>query len=616
MVVVGESFGANWYVRPARGEYGLETGENYNNALDGWSGLNASWGKIKPGDVIFFCGKFFAEEEHNRIYIGASGDERNGYIYLKSCSINNGASVNDEWVVDWRSTLPNWSKAESWKRLKVNVYYIKVDTPYLPNRIFFYEKSGSRMEGQRVCSDGNIPPLKSKCEWYFDKTKKTLYVYATDNPATQFALIKTNNYLYQADGIMASMKSYIDISGLTAYGKGGYFTMRFTAVDHLKLHDITWYDSSSIANIEGSNTSPWKPSKYIEIYENYFDSRFKLDNSDARCMDSSVSSGIFLWNSVSYCSIYKNKIVNFMKSLGLLGAPVSDQWETGVEDVQIFENDISCPDLEYGYVVKAGGSTVELPAKGYLENISICKNYFHDFSVFIQIVGDNFQFYSNVIDNVFESSRKNKAAVSSGIAIGCGVRNKVYNNTIINVDEVGIQVGDFDDISSGCEIKNNILFNCGTDETPDFYEGVKGKYSIRIHDNNTGEVPSNITIMNNIIYNDKRHSASGEIYYKNLVLDVSSWNDKDLNNDVISGNKYINPKLRDKFTIGTDSPCNNAGVALADRYIFGIQKGSEWPNKVISIKQDDYGMWDVGAFVCDEIKSFNPPSNLRILTSH
>ena len=601
----------NWYVRPVTGEYGDESGADYANAIDGWAALNGKWNEIQPGDVIFFCGKFIPEQEANRIYIGKSGSASGGYIYIKSCTTANGATTNDPWIVDWRTPLPNWSDSQLWKSSGDNVYFFKIDSPYFPRRIYF-SKNGEYIEGQRICSDGSVPNLGADYEWYLDYASSLLYVYARTNPASYYSGIKTNNYLHQADGIVASNVSYIDISGLTAYGCGGLRTLRLTAVNHFRIHGITWTETSAIAQIEGSSTAPWNSSEYIDIYDNYFDSGFNLNNSDARCMDSSLGAGVNLLNSVRYCSIYRNTFKNFMKTIALLGATVSDQWPYGVEDVDIYENDISCPDLEYGYVLLSGGSTGPL-ADGFLKNIKIYMNYFHDYSVFITLNGNNISFYNNVLKNVFESSRSGKAAVSSGLSVGMGTGNKVYNNTIVNVDEVGIQIGDYGYQFSGCEITNNILVNCGLDDTPDWYSGVHGNYSIRVHDDKEGEVPNNFKFQNNLIFNDKRDMNAKEIYYKNNTYTVAAWNDAAVNNDTIAGNKFANPVLNADLSLAENSPAIDNGADLSDEYDFGIKSGSTWTQHVSVVKQTEFGKYDIGAFVYGANVSLTAPQNFKLI---
>lgn len=84
---------ATYYVRPVSGEYGLEDGSDYDNAFDGFTGIN--WGSLGGGDTLFVAGTF-----SNRLSVGASGTNDSTRLQIVSCTIANGASTNDAGVID------------------------------------------------------------------------------------------------------------------------------------------------------------------------------------------------------------------------------------------------------------------------------------------------------------------------------------------------------------------------------------------------------------------------------------------------------------------------------------------------------------------------------------
>lgn len=53
----------------------------------------------------------------------------------------------------------------------------------------------------------------------------------------------------------------------------------------------------------------------------------------------------------------------------------------------------------------------------------------------------------------------------------------------------------------------------------------------------------------------------------------------------------------DKFWLRPGSPCIGAGTDLGSSYDDGLHRQSEWPKAVYTVDQDDYGSWDVGAYV-------------------
>ena len=53
----------------------------------------------------------------------------------------------------------------------------------------------------------------------------------------------------------------------------------------------------------------------------------------------------------------------------------------------------------------------------------------------------------------------------------------------------------------------------------------------------------------------------------------------------------------DNYALRPGSPCIGAGTDLGSSYDDGLHRQSEWPKAVYTVDQDDYGSWDVGAYV-------------------
>jgi len=509
---------------------------------------------VQPGDTVFFGGTFYAESEKNRLWIRGSG-ARNNYIYLKSCTMSNGAEVNDPWFMDWRSSISGWAQGHWHQDGNSNRWYFNYvpGVAYCdPRRMFFTKSNRTELkEGQRRCQRDQVT---SEYEWYVDTTSNRIYVYATSNPVEYFSTMMSNSYLDNPHGIRAENQSWIDISGFTAYGSGGSYTMRFTNVDHLRIHNIKWYESNSIAVIQGAtaptHSTGWTAddtAEYVEIYDNIFDSRFTLDNTDPDCMSGSPGGGVSFFDSVRHSKIYRNTFRNFVKTIGLYGAKESNKWLFGVEDNEVFENDISCPDLEYGYTLLMGGNNA-LYADGFLENNHIYRNYFHDFTNAVSLAGDNVRFYSNIIENVFESSRARKAHTGAGLHLGLGNGGRIYNNTIFYTDEACFRVNDPSRAGAASprdqEIINNIFCGCTTDSSPDIYKlfpDIQGHYSVIVYDDHDGDDPTKLLFLNNLIYSHGRGEHSPEISYRGNDYTVSAWNGSGTAFDIIMDNLQSDP---------------------------------------------------------------------------
>ena len=90
-VYAGSARAADYYVRPAGGNYGLENGSSYENAWDGFADI--AWGEgvgsVEAGDTLFVAGT-----HRETLMIGESGKVEN-HIFIKSCELTMGANTDD-----------------------------------------------------------------------------------------------------------------------------------------------------------------------------------------------------------------------------------------------------------------------------------------------------------------------------------------------------------------------------------------------------------------------------------------------------------------------------------------------------------------------------------------
>lgn len=93
LVFVGAGQAATFYVRPAGGSYGSEDGSSYANAFDGFADIN--WAALAGNNTLFVAGTHFQQ-----LSVGASGTDTNNRLYIKSCTIANGASTDNPGIIN------------------------------------------------------------------------------------------------------------------------------------------------------------------------------------------------------------------------------------------------------------------------------------------------------------------------------------------------------------------------------------------------------------------------------------------------------------------------------------------------------------------------------------
>lgn len=163
-----------------------------------------------------------------------------------------------------------------------------------------------------------------------------------------------------------------------------------------------------------------------------------------------------------------------------------------------------------------------------------------------------------------------------------GPNNKVFNNTLVDVENMGVMLNtDPSAPDVACEIKNNIFV--GLSVTPTWYV---------YH-----EVDRGVTdvFANNLYFNDAGgtskwlHNGVEKTTYADWVTASSE-----------TGSLNADPLMTDApnadFTLTGQSPCIDAGTNLGSTYDDAIKPGSTWPDGVTTDDQDFDGRWDIGAY--------------------
>lgn len=194
-------------------------------------------------------------------------------------------------------------------------------------------------------------------------------------------------------------------------------------------------------------------------------------------------------------------------------------------------------------------------------------NYFYDVGVnMISLVnGDSTEVYNNV----FLSSD----ATGSTIFLDDAINNKIYNNSFYNTAaQFAI---DLDDASTTTLIKNNVIYS--------------GKY-IAVE---AGSVTNTVSGYN-IFYGGSGNffNWSGSDY--NTFANWKSNSSQDANS--LNSDPLYTTNGSD-FTLQSTSPAINVGVNLGATYDDGLNSTSTWPSSVTTLDQDDYGSWEIGAYI-------------------
>ena len=203
----------------------------------------------------------------------------------------------------------------------------------------------------------------------------------------------------------------------------------------------------------------------------------------------------------------------------------------------------------------------------------IYNNYVHDFTEHSQISGSRNWVYYNLIDTVRVSlayGGPDHWYQSAGIGGSDGVCAdiRIFNNTIRNVDAAGIRVM-YSWINP--TIENNLIYNTGRE-----WHGSVTDYNfyhvgIEVEAQNSGgwQIRSGGTIRNNIMYGTDLDSNRAVIWAGSAQqgapvsnkIPPHELNEKNgTNGMVISGNRFVDPRLQSDMKIGAGSPAADAGV--------------------------------------------------------
>ena len=278
-----------------------------------------------------------------------------------------------------------------------------------------------------------------------------------------------------------------------------------------------------------------------------------------------------LWNSLDTCKIHDNVIQGTVN--------IDDAWyDSGNCDysVAIYNNSIAWND---GGQNRNTSNAISFDDS--LVGIRVYNNHIdgthHGVGVSLNTTRETingFYVYNNLFTNMGDSIGTGKALyIGSNNAAQTLDNISFINNTIVAINDTALQhmfkiTSIFDTGADNIEISNNICVN------------TRGKY-IQFDDGGGGAA-----MAVNIKNNDNYSAGSEGVENENSVATITT-----------SGVITTDPLLSATNTLTPNSPCIDGGLNLGAAYDDALLIGSTWPNGVLTADQDDYNLWEIGAFI-------------------
>ena len=384
-----------------------------------------------------------------------------------------------------------------------------------------------------------------------------------------------------------------DISGITLDGITGDGNYTGNTSDGKNAINL-WTCSGTII-IKNCELENWGPSTIPSVTEDFvgitlytmttgsytiYDNTIGYINADCIQISSCTAPGLIYGNTLynggeesldiknsSNCEIYQNdfyRTVDFTGEGGSGGTKVLAEAYNGA-NVTFRDNTFHDGD--------ASGVTIQT-----VENGNIYRNKFDGLAGNIKIADHVSN--SNISYNIIT----NPDAIGTGGREGCIFENNsesgntIYNNTIY-LGTGNATSGIYLASNINTTIKNNLVSWEGASNWC-FYAGTAGDPAV---------------VENNCWYNP---SNSNKVYYEGSAYGSGNWTTWVASH---SGEIYSDPLLTDPsndvFTLKPGSPCINAGVNLGSDYDDALNPDSTWPDGVLTIDQDIWKTWEIGAYV-------------------
>jgi hypothetical protein len=423
-------------------------------------------------------------------------------------------------------------------------------------------------EDATSCPD-NVGTDKEWCH-----TGSLLYQYSTSDPDTRYTSPGTEvgartygiyslskDYVdfngltvegSQSHGILINEGSYNDLTNLTVrkLGDGNDYGIMLHASDHATNDGYHTITNSSISDIRGDSIFVQRV-RGITISGNTITASYAGSAGNG-------GDNIQLYDS-SIVTIANNDLSQ-QGSNTIKGCIVAESFDATASGFIIEENECAYGQFGIG-LYQADGAIVRF-------------NRIHDTVANSAIQGisdaqDDIEIYGNVIYDI----------TGNGINF-CGAQDKtnlkIYNNTIEDFSgNYGICLLQFDG-----EVKNNIIWDSTPAAANAYYVTVKGGGSVDSDNNIIGPESSNYIYYGGTSYSTLAAYVSGE------TQDANSTKENPQFTNAASGD----------FTLKYNSSAYDAGTNLGASYDDCLHPSSSWPSSVVTVDQDLYPRWEIGAY--------------------
>jgi hypothetical protein len=431
-----KAFAATYYVDVTNGR-DINNGLSPESAWKTIAKVNAS--RFNPGDqVLFKRGETWREQ----LTVPSSGSA--------GLPITFGAyGSGNKPIIDNTPDLPGWDTSGNWTSTGTNIWSLSFD--YIVPRVF--------LNGTEYFQATSKDTIDSTHRWFYDSTGKVFYVYATSNPATFYSSMKLATATWSDSAVLIS-KDYVNLDGLET--RGGYFSTYVSGSNHVDIANCTiGLNAMKGVGLGGTNS-------YIDVHGCTIESGMvNITEPWPPGLTGGYGDGVHFGDYISagsskHCKIYNNTISNWdHDQVGIIGTDTTDN--------EVYGNDMSCPNTNYGRAVGVGSST-----DNAVRDNKIYNNYMHHLATSaIGLNGNNNSVYYNIINNV--RTNIGTSTYNGGIYLSTSPTkichdNLVYNNVIYNVANHGIWLyADGTHANQNNVIKNNIIMNWGTYGGETFY---------------------------------------------------------------------------------------------------------------------------------------------------
>ena len=427
--------------------------------------------------------------------------------------------------------------------------------------------------------------MTEKYDWGYDENRSLVYVYATSDPDGYYTSMETSkrNFALLVDG-----KSYLEFN-------------------NLKFRMAEYY----VAFLDNNQSN----STFTDcIFENGYLYGFVPAAADTITditisggeINRSGSSGLVATNKsswlVSEVSFLRNGIISFSQDDTAVAAL---KWSAGISLYGANTNNMVIQKNEISYSgIRDDGYEPDSTNKGFgiwfdtitttegNENIARFNNSHHNVG---SGLFDEKTHYSVWHNNVSYSNGE------YGLRAGTDDANTCENNKYYNLTLYGNDVGIFTYNDAGTNdgaINNefkNIISSGNTTREVTFKDGY----------HNDGTDGSGNVYSNNCFGAEASNFIEwGEGVYKSTY---DAWETAygGTTNSVEADPLFTNAAGGD-FTLQEDSPCIDAGANLGDSYADGLDPASTWPDGVLTLNQNKYRKWDIGAYTGYRNKAWVP----------